>query len=390
MRSSTLKSLTIEHLRGSVQPFVFPFEKGKKLTFVYGENGTGKSTICDAFDFLSKGKVGSLDNRGLGKTNRYWQTIGKKPSDVSVSIETAAGICRGIIGKSEVVVTPPEQRPLIEVLRRIQIQSLVEAKPAERYTAISRFVDVSRAEASEASLRELIRNIESSRGVALARVQENLDAIQQFWEEAGKPGTAPLAWAAVEAKRDSTIFDNEIKAIGTIQAAYARLKEYLDRIVKFQNQLQTAIAAQGKAEEKLQTTISKVTGDAAEVVSVLQAAKSYLCKHPSPAVCPLCESSENVSGLSERISARLLSFSDLQTAQTAQKTKHREMQIVSGQIESIQKEALVVAAEFDRCRESCSWPADIALPAKLVPEDFNQWEEWFADTQLLSGPVETV
>ena len=48
MSNSALKKLTIEHLRGSVVPFPLVFESGKKLTVVYGENGTGKSTICDA------------------------------------------------------------------------------------------------------------------------------------------------------------------------------------------------------------------------------------------------------------------------------------------------------------------------------------------------------
>ncbi|MBU4262317.1 MAG: AAA family ATPase [Proteobacteria bacterium] len=303
MIKGSLKKLTIEHLRGSVQQFMFPFEKGKKLTFIYGENGTGKSTICDAFEFLGKGKVGSLENRGLGKTNRYWQTLGKKPADVSVSLDTTAGNCRGTIGKMEVNVTPPDQRPLVEVLRRSQIQSLVEAKPAERYAAISRFIDVSSAEASESTLRDLIRNIESSRGVAIARVQENMDAIQQFWEEAEKPGSDPLTWAEGEAKRDSTAFDADIKAIGKLQAAYTHLKEYPDRIEKSQKHLQTAVASKEEAQGKLQATIAKVTGDAAEIFGVLQAAKSYLMKHTSPAVCPLCESADKVAGLSERINA---------------------------------------------------------------------------------------
>lgn len=386
MSKGSLKKLAIEHLRGSVRPFMFPFEKGKKLTFIYGENGTGKSTICDAFEFLGKGKVGSLENRGLGKTNRYWQTLGKNPADVSVSLETTAGSCRGTIVKSEVIVTPPDQRPLVEVLRRSQIQSLVEAKPAERYAAISRFIDVSSAEASEASLRELIRNIEGSRGVAIARVQENLDAIQQFCEEAGKTGTDPILWAVGEAKRDSTSFDADIKELGKLHAAYSRLKEYPDRIEKFQINLKTAVASQGKAQEKLDSTISKITGDAAEVVGVLQAAKSYLIKHASPAVCPLCESAEKVGGLAERISARLTSFSALQTAQTNQKIKTQDVKAASAQLESVQKDALEVAAEFETCRGQYSWPADIILPAKPVPEDLTQWPAWLADT--LSLPVE--
>ena len=75
MSNNSPKKLTIECLRGSIRPFTLAFEKGKKLTIIYGENGTGKSTICDAFEFLGKGKVGSLENRGLGKTNRYWHLL---------------------------------------------------------------------------------------------------------------------------------------------------------------------------------------------------------------------------------------------------------------------------------------------------------------------------
>ncbi|MDL1898015.1 hypothetical protein FBQ82_17305, partial [Anaerolineae bacterium CFX7] len=69
MSTAPLEKLTIEHFRGAVKPFTLKFDPTKKLTIIYGENGTGKSTICDALDLLSSGQVGSLANRGLGKTN---------------------------------------------------------------------------------------------------------------------------------------------------------------------------------------------------------------------------------------------------------------------------------------------------------------------------------
>src|ERR1039458_6559085 len=104
MSAAGLKNLTIEHLRGSVAPFALPHEKGKKLTVVYGENASGKSTICDAFEFLGKGKVGSLENRGLGKTNKYWPSVGKRPADVSVTMETLDSVsCRASMLRSEVM-----------------------------------------------------------------------------------------------------------------------------------------------------------------------------------------------------------------------------------------------------------------------------------------------
>jgi ABC-type transport system involved in cytochrome bd biosynthesis fused ATPase/permease subunit len=143
MRDGGLKALRIDYLRGSVQPFTLTFEQGKRLSIIYGENGTGKSTICDAFEFIGRGKVGSLENRGLGQANRYWFSLGKRAADVCVTLETASAECRATIERSGVIVRPAEHRPRVEVLRRAQILAMVEAIPAARYAAIKRFIDVS-------------------------------------------------------------------------------------------------------------------------------------------------------------------------------------------------------------------------------------------------------
>ena len=114
MTAPALRQITIAHLRGSVAPFSLPFEKGRNLTVVYGENGTGKSTICDAFEFVGNGRVGSLENRGLGRPNRFWPSLGKGSSDVAVDIETVDGAtCTATLVKSNVVVTPEGNRPKV-------------------------------------------------------------------------------------------------------------------------------------------------------------------------------------------------------------------------------------------------------------------------------------
>ena len=78
--TAPLKSLSITAFRGSSTPFTLPFEKDRKLTLVYGENGSGKTTICDAFELLAHGRVSSLDGYGLGKgLEKYWPTAGECP-----------------------------------------------------------------------------------------------------------------------------------------------------------------------------------------------------------------------------------------------------------------------------------------------------------------------
>ncbi|MDI1252411.1 hypothetical protein [Thermomonas sp.] len=383
MSQPSLKKLTIDYLRGSVTPFALPFEKGRKLTIVYGENASGKSTICDAFEFLGNGKVGSLENRGLGKTNKYWHSLGRDPADVIVTLETANSTCLAKIVKSEVVVDPAAARPRVEVLRRSQILSLIEATPADRYAEVSRFIDVSGVEASEATLRGLIRDMDGSRGIAIARIQENQDAIGQFWSSAGEPGTDALSWAETEATRDPNESDVELEALAKLQAAYVRLGDYPTRLKAAEAAIKAAASAaivvQAKIDEQLQT----IAKDAGEIVGLLEAARSYLQKHTDPQVCPLCESAEKVDGLSQRITQRLGSFSALQATRVQVTAAGRNTQQVEQQLAVLRDSAKKHAEEFEQARTGFVWSSDIVMPLASAPVDIAALADWLAATAPL-------
>jgi AAA15 family ATPase/GTPase len=83
-----LQKLEINAVRGATKPFSLKFDKGKKITILYGENGTGKSTICDSLELLANGSLSSLSKKGLGKTEKFWHSNGKSPADLSVALTT--------------------------------------------------------------------------------------------------------------------------------------------------------------------------------------------------------------------------------------------------------------------------------------------------------------
>jgi rubrerythrin len=384
MSATGLKSLTIEHLRGAVAPFELPFEKDKKLTIVYGENATGKSTICDALEFLAKGKVGSLENRGLGKTNKYWHSVGRKPSDVAVTLETLDNSsCRAALVKSEVIANPADTRPRVEVLRRTQILALVDAEPADKYDAIKPFIDVSGVESSEANLRQLIRELRGSREVAVARVQENQDAIQQFWATAGKPGANSIAWAETESKRDPNASDAEVAVLGSLQASYSRLGEYPMRLKVARAAAKAAVDAATSAQQRAEAALQAIAADAGEVMGVLESARAYLRKHPAPAVCPLCESAEKVQGLDQRVTERLSFFAALQVAQTQANSASVNVQRAEQQLDTLRESVKKHAKEFEDARAGFKWPADITMPATHAPGDIEAIEAWLAESAHL-------
>lgn len=385
MSSTALGKITIEHLRGSVVPFSLPFEKGKNLSVVYGENGTGKSTICDAFELLGKGKVGSLENRGLGQTGRYWPSVGKTRGDVSVTLETANGAkCKGTIGKgNDVLVQPTDGRPRVEVLRRRQILSLVEAKPADRYNEIKRFIDVSAIEESEGVLRELIRDLTQRRGEAVARVDENGAAIRQFWESAGRPKPDEFSWADSECRRDTTAFGREIEAIRAVQTAYSRLTEYPQLLKSASEAVKSARETESTTSKQAEQAAQRIATDAEEVVRVLEAAQAYLAKVPSPPACPLCESSEKTADLANRIAQRLQGFSSLRTVQAQRRTTSEALRLAENRLNSLHENATRHTAEFAKSLANSDLPKDISLPASSVPTDFSSLSGWLASTAHL-------
>jgi hypothetical protein len=141
---SGLKKVTIANFRGALKPFTLTFDPSANLTVIYGENASGKSTICDALELLSRGRVGSLENRGLGAaTLRYWPSLGKSVSDISVTLESADATYAVAVNRGGEVAAAGGEPPRVEVFRRNQILSLIEAKPGERFAAICRLIDVS-------------------------------------------------------------------------------------------------------------------------------------------------------------------------------------------------------------------------------------------------------
>lgn len=382
MSNGALITLHIEHLRGSVTPFSLSFEKSKKLSIVYGENGTGKSTVCDALDLIGNGDVGSLNGRGLGRTDRYWHSIGRMPSDVRVTLTTASGACVASLGKKDVVITPIENRPRVEVLRRSQILGLVEAKPAERYEAISRFIDVAGIEASEGSLRKLINDISRTAEVAVARVAENKDTIQRFWEQAGRPGLDAVDWASLEVTKDQSILDERKDALNSLKDAFKKLVDYPAQYSALTTQLQSAQEAQRTAQAACDALTVDTASEYLEVLEILRAAQRYFHSHPDPEVCPLCESSENakkvVASVKERIDSQGL-VDRLEESKRIVSIRSSAVLQNSQRLEDLERRAAADAASFEACCVDEALAADTSKPPLPSPADLSQWKDWLAD-----------
>lgn len=385
----SLLSLLIENLRGAVTPFTLNFEKGNKLTIVYGENGTGKSTISDAFDLLGNGNVGSLEKRGVGGSTRtYWPSVGKVHGDVKVVLTTSSGACALSLSKTSSIVDNEQLKPQVAVLRRNQILSLIAAQPAERYKEISKFVDVSGVEASEGTLRKLIVDKTRDYETASTRLGATKTSIENFWEQAGSPPSDAFAWAKAEIQKDQKELGKRKDSIDSLISHWDKVVPHPGKLVEIQGQLKIANDSLVKAQSSLDAITNEAADDYLEVLEILKAAQQHFIKHPHPAICPLCESAENADELVAEVNRRISAQGLLAKLEAAKKTVASFEASVKREQQRLDDFLVGVGKDFESLKSFCETTKDIAnldLPNFPLPNAPEKWGEWIGEGATKRG-----
>ncbi len=338
-----LKRLEVAALRGATKQFCLDFESGKKITIIYGENGSGKSTICDAVELLANGKVGSLEGKGLGKTEGYWHSTGARSADMSVTLTSTSGQWSAKMVRSKVIVSPEQGRPQAAVLRRGQILGLIAQRPGSRFDTIRPFLDIETVEKSEAALKQLIDQETANQRTALARIEENRIAVENFWQEAGRPGRDALTWARAELRKDASGLLAE-------HASLQRLIEHAEALLAEERRLaqseldvetaKTALQSAGAQAAQEQARAAQHTG---ALVAILEAADAFFQTHDHGDACPLCGSGERAAGLSDRVRQQLQGFAALTAALNRREEANRNLTAAAA-IRDRQRQAVVTAA----------------------------------------------
>lgn len=383
----TLKSLTLTAFRGSTATFKLGFEKGKKLTLIYGENGTGKTTICDAFEFLAFEKVGSIEDRGMGKgLERFWPTAGKPASALRIDLETSVAKCTGTVVGKKASVSPVSARPRIELLRQRQILELIQAQPAERYEKIKRFIDIDAFERSEDTLRQLGKTLAAEKQQAQGAENENLAALQSFYDAAGKPaGLNPVTWAKKKLADPVTELGADIAAIAKLRAAFEALKAFPERLESRRVAVAAAKDALAAAEKALTDAIASATEGAGEALALLEKGRDYLHAHPAVAECPLCGSDEKISGLADSIENRLKNLASLKAADTTKKRQQSALSSAEAALTQAEVDYQKAIAAFDAARKGHSWKTEVKLPPNAPPMESSKLAVWLADSAAIAG-----
>lgn len=354
-----IEKISIEGFRGASQPLTLEFDNKKPVTLVFGENGTGKSTLVDAIECIAKGSTSFKEKWKLGqRKDAYIPTLGRKPDDVRLSIRYQGRTCSATSANTTAYV------PSVHVLRRKSLQEYIEADAADRYKAVAAFMDIPAIESSEASLREALKNVVKMVESATQAYHLAEEGLNGQWEAAGSPGLGHAhanaeSWARTEAKADPVALEASLKQVG------ARISsiEGLNRVALKLPVALLAVRQAQKSRTAVEEELKKLEADSvkgnAQLVTLLGDAKAYLAASPDT-LCPVCEETEIVAGeLVERLSLRLDAMDalsrasqSLNTATDLLKNKSAQYeQLVAEYLQAAQSALLLYAGEFEQNKE---------------------------------------
>lgn len=325
-----IQYLKFSAFRGAVKPVTFEFRADNPIVLIFGENGSGKSTIADAIDFLCNNEFGSVSLRGGTRARSHIVALAGKAGDLEVEMGFAGKTWRArLVGGKPA--TTPDGPPRAFVLRRANITRVMEATDSDRYKSLKEFITVPNIESSEAALRSLCRTISKELDDAIKNKQTAESTLIRFWEAEGKPNTSAQMWARSAIAQPIGHWQAQLQADRDLAEALERTERSDQQVTAARSALAHAQAALDELQEELRRATQ---GEAsADLVKVLESAQTYLHNHPESSACPVCGKDEPHAALVSRLDAQLARLRLIQTLHRQVEQGERGVQQARGAVD---------------------------------------------------------
>jgi hypothetical protein len=356
-----IERLKISSFRGATLPVIFEFQPQHSIALIFGENGSGKSSVADALDFICNNEFGSLQLR-KGTTPYHTHVVSSlgQPKDLAIEMvyggETWNAKLQGVKP-----VTTPSSQPHAFILRRADITRIMEVNDGDRYDNLKEFITFPQIESAEASLRAASKTAAEDVTRSINQKDTAETTLQQFWIAEGKPGSDYLPWARDAIQQSIEVLKAEI-------VKYKELLESYDTAVRLENEL-VVEEAKCNSNYLIQKTLSKQLEEAsikqtnADLVSTLKSAQTYLKQHPNTNNCPVCAKPEPYDSLLSQISVQLSQLESIQKILHQIEQNNARIQQAEGARNVAEKKWLLAADKLHK---------QLFLDTKMLTKGFSE------------------
>ncbi len=298
-----LQNLAIRGFRGATRPVEIAFEN-KPVIMIFSENGTGKSTIVDALDFVCNEHAGALEGRRATPVKEFLPALGSNAADLQVGLKWAGKSWTAALAGAKAKITGTTPRPAAKILRRSQILEIVDAIPSKRYEAFSRFVSVPNVEKAEGTLREAEKQTKETYAAAARNQNTARDDLRKLYNDAGQPQPNINEWAKACNNTESGDLDKRIRHIDTLTNQIKTTAGARSELTEARKQAGIDTELVQSLTNELKLAEAGNTAATSELLRVLESAESYLSAHQDDTECPVCQQGIDSTELLAQISAR--------------------------------------------------------------------------------------
>ena len=274
--------LRIQRFRGITRELDLHFPATAKIHLIYGENGTGKTSIVDAIDYVTNKNLGSIKDKRAGSASYLPSLNATEPAQLDLT--SADKTWSVTIGKG----TPKfssDDLPGTRILRRSNVQRFIEATAGEKFSEIKHLLGMESVENAEASVRDAVKLVRDRKSTETRAIADALEVVRASWVEAGQPGDDPMLWAAdidQQTGADSGTDPRQtIRDLNLLLSDLAQLNECRMRIDEAAAELQGI-------DDEIQALPPIDQYDAITLGRLLNAAAMVLTATEGLDACPVC------------------------------------------------------------------------------------------------------